>query len=277
MNMTNVNVLIKPDETPQDIIAEICEDCSIEPNEHFCFSAVMAPHKQDQDYYDLKINCLVPQSANLYTPEELIATLFATKEPPNKIRYVQPPLDEWLTIFQPLLHKLVVSIYPRYEKLIPSKDDMMSILYLTVVKLYNKGYYLHNTIIRKSYINDLNMECRKLKGFTDMQSLDAPIGEDDDGKPITLLDQIVDPESTEWARQNNTYTEQDYWSEMFEQIKARMLQDMSELRFNRILIQLKTQTVDRSTSHYLNKYREIFNPGYTPRPNSKGKPKGGKK
>jgi hypothetical protein len=56
-----------------------------------------------------------------------------------------------------------------------------------------------------------------------------------------------------------------------------MLEDMSELQFERILIQLKTNTVDGNTSYKLDKYRQIFNPGYIPRPNAKGKPKGGKK
>lgn len=271
MNMTSIYVLIKPDETIQDIIAEICDDCNIRPDEHFSFSAIMAPHKsKDDGYYDLKINCIVPQSANPYTPEQLISTLLSIPEPQNKIRYVQPPLDEWLIHFQPLLRKLVTSLYPRYEKVVHSREDMMSILYLTITQLYRKGYYLHNTLIKKSFVNALNMEHRVVKGLTDMQSLDAAIGEDDDGKTITLLDQIVDGPSTEWARQSTTYTEQDYWSDMFEKIKARMLQDMSEFQFNRILIQLKTHTIDRSTSYKLNKYREIFSPGYMPRPNAKG-------
>lgn len=277
MNMTNVNVLIKPDETQQDIIAEICDDCGIGPNEHFAFSAIMSPDKEDPGYYHLKINCIVPAEDNPYTPRELIRNLLSKKEPPNGVRYVQPPIEQWFTMFRPLLMKMVTKVQGRYENIIPDRDELISILYLTVMKLYNQGYYLHQTLIHKSYINDLNMKCRRLKGLAITDSLDAPIGEDDDGKPITLLDQIADPDATEWARRCNEYTEEDYWHDMFERIKARMLQNMSELQFERILIQLKTNTVDRSTSYKLDKYRQIFNPGYVPRPNAKGKPKGGKK
>ena len=56
-----------------------------------------------------------------------------------------------------------------------------------------------------------------------------------------------------------------------------MLKDMPEWQFNRILLQLKTNTIDRRTSYLLDKYRQEFNPGYTPRPNAKNKPKGGNK
>ena len=277
MNMTNITVLIKPDETQNDIIAEICDDCNIGPNEPFAFSAIMTPDKTDEDYYRLKINSMVPSEENPYTPTELVEILLSKPEPANRIRYVQPPVDQWLEHFKPLLAKMVTKAYPTYRNLIPDKDELTSILYLTVMKLYRAGYYLHQTVIYKAFINDLNMECRKLKGIPLTDSLDTPVGEDDDGKTITLLDQIADPDATEWAKSTSTYTAKDYWDDLFERIKTRMLQDMSELQFDRILIQLKTQTVDRSTSYKLDKYRQMFNPGYTPRPNAKGKPKGGKK
>lgn len=277
MQMHNVNVLIKPDETQQDIIAEICDDCCIGPNEHFAFSAILTPDKEDDGYYHLKINCVIPQEENPYTVKELVHSILSKREPPNGVRYVQPPMDQWFTAFRPLLMKMVTRVQSRYEKLIPDRDELISILYITVMKLYNQGYYLHQTLIYKSYVNDLNMECRKLKNFQGMESLDAPIGEDDDGKPITLLDQIADPEETEWAYSCSHYTADDYWSDMFERIKSRMLEDMSELVFDRIMIQLKTNTITRDTSYKLDKYRQIFNPGYTPRPNAKGKNKGGNK
>lgn len=273
MNMTNVYVLIKPDETQNDVIAEICDDCGIGPNEHFAFSAIMTPDKEDDGYYRLKINCLVPVEENLYTPTSLVFELFSKEEPPNKVRYVQPPIEQWLTVFRPLLMKIVARTHPRYETLIPEREELVSIMYLVIMKLYNQGYYLHQTLIQKAFVNELNMECRKLKGLNVTDSLDAPIGEDDDGKPITLLDQIADPESTVQFE----YTEEDYWNDMYERIKARMLQDMSQLQFDRILIQLKTHTVDRATSYKLDQYRELFNPGYVPRPNAKGKNRGGKK
>ena len=276
MNLTNYNVLIKPDETQNDLIAEICDDCNVGPNEPFAFSAIMTPDK-DEGYYNLRINCVVPQEENPYTPTGLVHTLLSQKEPANKVRYVQPPIEQWIKEFRPLLMKMVAKARPRYEKLIPEYEELVSIIYLTVMKLYNQGYYLHQTLIYKAFINDLNMEVRKLKNLDITDSLDAPAGEDDDGKTITLLDQICDPDSTEWARESTTYTEKDYWSEMFNKIKARMLEDMSELAFERILIQLKTNTVDRGTSYKLDKYRQMFNPGYTPRPNARGKNKGGKK
>jgi hypothetical protein len=231
----------------------------------------MTPDKEDAGYYHLKVNGLLPAEQNPYSPITLIRELLSKREPPSKVRYVQPPIEQWLSAFQPLLMKLVSRVHPRYENVIKSRDEVISILYLTVMKLYTKGYYLHQTLIKKSFINELNMECRKYKNMGLTDSLDASISEDDNGEPITLLDQIADPDATAWATSCSTYTDEDYWSDMYERIKTRMLEDMSELQFDRIMLQLRTNTVDRSTSYKLDKYRQIFNPGYTPRPNRKGK------
>lgn len=269
MNMTNVRMLVKPCETLGDLIAEICDECNIGPNEHFAFSAVMIPDKGDETHQVLKINCLIPSEQNPYTPTTLVEKLYYAIDDEKHIQYVNPPFEQWMELFKPFLMSLVANIHHRYERLIPDREEMISILYYTVAKLYKKGYYLHKSLIKKSFVNELNQECRKLKNL-DLESLDAPIGYDDDGKEITLLDQLVDPHDAEIA-------DEEQRRELFEKIKARMLEDMSEFAFNRILIQLKSGTVDRMTSYKLNKYREIFNPGYVPRPNAKGKCKGGNK
>lgn len=263
MNMTNMIVLIRPDTTPADVLQEICNQ-GIGPDEHFVFSAIVSQDKTDKTLRRLKMNCLEPREKNPYTPSDLVSLLYKDEN----TYYVQPPLEQWLEIFEPVLMKMVSDVHPHYEKLMPSRDELVSTLYLSIVRLYNKGYYLHRTIIYKTFINDLNIECRKLKNIP--ESLDAPINVDDGNEEITLLDQLADTS-------DDDKQEQEYWENLFLSLKAAMLEDMSELAFERILIQLKTKTVDRSTSYKLDKYRQIFNPGYVPRPQAKGKNRGGKK
>lgn len=269
MNMQNVRMLVKPYETLGDLIAEICDECNIGPDEPFAFSAIMAPDKENKNFFLLKINCLIPAQENPYTPTVLVEKMYNSIDENRHLQYVQPPIEMWLKLFEPFMMKLVNDVYPRYERLIGDKEELVSILYFCVTKLHKKGYYLHNALVRRAFINELNLECRKLKHF-EFESLDAPIGYDDDGKEVTLLDQIADPHDSEVA-------DEEARQELYETIKARMLEDMSEFAFNRILIQLKSGTVDRSTSYQLSKYREIFNPGYAARPNAKGKNKGGQR
>ena len=139
--------------------------------------------------------------------------------------------------------------------------------------MYNQGYYLHQSLVFKSYVNALNMECRTLKGDMITDSYDKTLSYDEDGNDVTLLDQLADADSTDWARQQTYYTEVDYKEDLFNKVKTLMLCDMSEFAFNRILIQLSSHTVDAATSNKLRKYRELLNPGYNRRPNAYGQPK----
>lgn len=271
MEMYNIKVLIKSDQTLQDVIAEVCNDGDVGPDEHFIFSAIMNPDKTNKEYRVLKLNCLMQPDKNLFSVREVVTNLLTRKKvPPNGIIYIQPSIEQWISTYKPLLYTMVSRLEMQYKRVIPERDDMLSILYMTVIMLYNKGYYLHKTLIFKAYINALNQECRKTKYFKNVESLDAVIDCDGDDKAITLMDTLVDPDSIEDSTK-------EYWKDMFEEIKAVMLKDMSQLQFDRIMIQLTTNTVDRATSYKLNKYREMLNPGYIPRPNSKGKSKGGNK
>lgn len=277
MEFSNIKVLIKPDETLQDVIAELCDEGDIGPDEPFAFGAIITPDKDNPEYRWLKLNCLVDM-VNPYTARHVATNLLTRKVlPPNGVIYLQPPLDQWLNVFRPLLLSMVSKVESRYHKLIPDRDDLLSILYMTILTLYNKGYYLHNTLIYKSYINALNLECRKTKHFQNSVSLDAPTRVDESGQEVTLKDQLVDPAASDWVRRVTTYCEEDFWEDKFELLKAKMLEDMSELQFTRILIQLASNTIDRSTSYKLDKYRQIFAPDNIPRPNSKGRNKGGTK
>lgn len=252
--MRNVLIRTKEGETPSDTIAQICEIEGIDHDTPFAFSAIKTGDK-------LKINCLVARE-NPYTPTQLVYELCHSQ-------YAVPPLECYIEAYTPLLHKMVNRVQSFYQKLIPDRDDIMSILYLSIVKLYNKGYYLHKRLIYKTFINDLNMEVRKLKDFSDVCSLDEQIS-DDEGQSTTRLDMLSCPSSSDMAYGQYHYTREDYWEDMLEKLKSVMLQDMSQLSYDRILIQLKTKSISRDTSRVLAKYRQMFCPENNPRPNNTG-------
>lgn len=270
MEIQNHYLTLPKSMTEEEVLLNVCDAFEVEPTDPCAFSAIIKPHTKYKDCVQLKINYF-DGGDNPYSPIELVHTIY-TQPAKDGIRYVQPPLEQWLEYFKPLLMAIVNETHPAYEILIPDRDDMISILYLTVCKLHNQGYYLHKELIKRSYRNALNYECRSLKGTQITDSLDMVIAVDDENA-VTLLDQIADEESTDWARQQLYYTEKDYKEDLFNKIKETMLRDMSEFAFNRILLQLKTHTVDTMTSRKLRKYREMLNPGYVRRPNAFGKPK----
>lgn len=249
----NLTLLIKPDETPDDILAEICDELNIKPDEHFLFSAIMMP-----TYNTLKINYFVDKKHCSLSPEDIVSGLRFDNESLKTIQYVRPPLEDWLDTFAPFLSSLVDRVSPSYEKLIPDRDDRMSILTLSVCELYYKGYYLHQYIVYKTYINALNLACRKPKNINTI-SLDIAVSSTDENE-LTLADIVPDIESTEWARQSSYYTESDVWDDRLAELKEAMLRDMSPLAYDLILIQLSSKTITTQTSRTLSKYRRMFDP-----------------
>ena len=267
--MYNIRLVIKPGETPTDIIEQICTQEKIRHDDFFAFSAIMTRDPKDPDLHNLKINCLVPPETNPFTPQSLVINLFTnTKE----VKYLNPPLEQYFVAFRPLLFKMVDKAYPIYQKLIPDKDELMCILSLTIVDLYHKGYYLHKHLIYKTFINQLNKDIRKLKNFGEMLSLDEEISQEDDTS-ITRKELLMDPVASDIAYAQYHYTQEDFKADRFEQVKKMMLQDMSELSFDCILLRLKSKTIDTQTSRIISKYREILNPGCPARPNAFGKSK----
>lgn len=270
--MRNLTLVIKPEETVSDLIEEICDEESISPQTPFAFSAFCQNSLlQINIVDDLPLHT---HQVNTYTPEN-IASILSPSNSKCKTQYMNPPLEAYLLVYKPLLSKMVERVYPRYCAYIPEKDDLLSILYLTLVRLHNKNYYLHQNLVYRSYLNALNLEIRTMKKMPQgdqLTSFDAPIAETDNGEEVSLYDLLADPISSEQAYDMCHYSVHDALEDMFERVKAAMLHNMSTLSFDRILIQLKTKSIDPSTAKLLAKYRERFSPGLALR-STKGKSK----
>lgn len=259
--MHNIKMVIKPEETRGDFIAALLEETEHELDDPFIFSAIYDPRTTT-----LKLNCTKKNA--IYSINNVVATLFQRiVQHPDQIHYMNAPLEKWLIQFKPTLHQIVEGVYPAYYKLYPDKQDLLSMLFVTVIKLYNKGYYLHKQLIKKSFVNDLNMSIRQQKHFTDCQSLDAPDSQSaaqSDDNIILVGETIADPTDIE-----EEIEYQDWVKYMFEAVKEEMLQHMSQLSFDMMMIQIENKKIDSRTSKMLTKMREIFGSKYIPRPNAR--------
>jgi len=109
----------------------------------------------------------------------------------EKIKYVvgyrQPPLELLLEAFDPLIKKLAEQ-QRRYWRL--EFEDLCQMCRLVICILHGKGYYLHKSIINKSFINYILMHIRKEKYKPIMVSIYEGVSQD--GDSLTIADTIVD-------------------------------------------------------------------------------------
>lgn len=252
----NIKIIVKQNDTIEHIVNKVCVEAKVCCDEPFIFSAILMP-KEDNKI--LKINHIdKKEQCNLYTIRNVVTDLLSRAKI-SDIVYTQQPLEQWLILYKPLLISIANKVANMYKK---ERDDLLQILYMTIMNLYSKGYYLHNNLIYKSFINAVNLEYRNDNRLV-VVSLDQEIDCNED-KDLTLCDMIAD----------ESYQEQQEYQEKLDRllaIKDLMLQDMSELQFDRILIQLKSHTVDRRTSYLLDKYRQKLNSNFVPRPNGRSK------
>lgn len=236
---------------------EVAAQEGIELTTPFAFSCIMTKDKTNPRLYELKMNLLEGEEHNPYTPQQMVMKLYkqVLENPNDDCWYVNAPLEVYLKKYRLMLFKMFNKAVIQYENII-ERDDIMSILFLTVVELYSKDYYLHQSLIYNAFVRNLNKECRKFKGDDKCDSLNVTL-QSETGE-IEKIDFLPDPRESALAYALGYYTADDYWANQLARVKDAMLQDMSEDKFNRILFELANDCVSSNTSHCLRKYKAEF-------------------
>ena len=261
--MGSIYITLKEGETWEDLVQELTDEYAeltgnyILEDEKMFFRAIL-PERDDGErivkvdfFYDKIFN-----PCRLYSAEEIAYKLLCNPTVGKHAIYVQPDLSLWFEMFDGVLNQMTTTVQPRYEKLIPTFDELKSSLCYVVVQLYNKGYYLSRPLIFKAFVNQLNMEVRKTKLFQNMVNLHDPI--DDLDEHLTVEDMLEDPDSTKWAEDTRHISEEEFDEELLKKVKKVCLTFMSPLRYERMLLQIKTKTISGDVAKDLQKLRVIL-------------------
>lgn len=75
------------------------------------------------------------------------------------IGYKQPPIEIQLEAFEPLINSLANEAYAHWGRWY-DLDDLQQICKYCMCKLYNNGYYIHKSLLRKTFNNMILSELR---------------------------------------------------------------------------------------------------------------------
>lgn len=174
--------------------------------------------------------------------------------------HINPTIESYLEAFSNLHESMVEKVKDYYKKLIPDRDDLKSILYLTIMKLYNKDYYICNRhLLFKSFVNELNMSIRKCKKIPDVISFDD-IVQIDNTENLSLADILSEPDESR---------DTEFWDDKFNELKQVIIEDIGDFGYRLLLLTLSSKTVDKATSNRLEKYRKQMGSRFIPRPNGR--------
>lgn len=165
------------------------------------FSYLIYAKYKDSQLTGWQIECNVSHTPryNCIDTKVAVAEIYALMElslssndMPAVIGYRRPPLDIQLEVLEPLTKKLAIEQSQAWKLL--EYDDLCQMCRLGICTLYNKGYYLHKNLIRRTFVNSVLMQLRKYRQSPDTVSLYDPVGIDEDGSEISWMD--VTPDET---------------------------------------------------------------------------------
>ena len=206
----------------------------------FCFSAAPAKELVDRPgHYLIRVNCC--DGSNCYTPADIIAKATPT------YTYVNAPLSVWLSIYENFIGATVDKAYRQRYYLFQDRAEVQSLLYFSICKAYEKGFYLHKHLIEKIFVNELNKLYNRYKEeqhFRLQQDCDL------------ALCSLVDDDATCCAHDMRSVSTSELENDLYQKVKDIVLQYTNEFGFNRLMLQLRTHTVDTTSSRILAKVRK---------------------
>lgn len=143
--------------------------------------------------------------------------------------YKQPSLDVMLQVYQPLINKLAREQHERWQHL--EYEDLVSMCQLTMVKLYNKGYYVHKSLLTRSFQHDVLLMLRGQPYNPDLVSIEQPMPDTGD-EQLTVGDTIRDI-----SQEERQVDEEDraMFDSLFQAVKRIVVTLYGERQFDQLL------------------------------------------
>jgi hypothetical protein len=199
---------------------------------------------QNEDYNQLPVQDVAKDIANM-------TELSLVNETQKVIGYKQPSIDVLITAYEPLIRKLVEQEHNRWNYLLV--EDLMQMCRLTFMRLYRNGYYIHKSLLRRAFTNDVLLHIRKDKDKPHIVSIDSTTYSDEEDE-ISFIDTICDS--------NNIVDEQDILehitkAEEFSKYRKMIIDRIGQRQYDQLLREYKnnmTTAWAQSTVYKLKKF-----------------------
>lgn len=183
-------------EMSQEKMCEIIT-LSFGENERIYSYVVYFAEKEYRNVYTVKY--MISQLEQNNTIDSIEATVEILKiiakdrqEKKRIIGYRQANLDKLIELMQPLVHKLAKSQHQRWQQL--EYDDLCQMCNLAIVELYNKGYYVHKSLLEKTFNNMVLMELRPDRDRPIIVPIEQAFNGTEDLEKLTIADILADPD-----------------------------------------------------------------------------------
>lgn len=166
------------------------------------------------------------------------------------VGYKQPPLPLLMEILEPMVQSLAAQQHRYWQQI--EYDDLCQMCRLVIVTLYNKGYYIHKSLVSKSFVNNVLMSLRKERHKPLIISLEQ-LRENEGNSPTTL--QIQDPVSLDHIVD---LEEEDKTSTM----RQRVINEIGPRQYEQMVFEYKAKATTQETVNQVRQLKRKFGGKY---------------
>ena len=159
------------------------------------------------------------------------------------ILFGQPSLDIMIEMYTPYVAKLAANQHERWQQL--DYEDLIQMCYLSMIKLYRKGYYLNDSLLKTTFIRDVLLHIRKQRTDYKIISLNSFLNDDDS---ISVADTLEDTEYSNKLENKELFEENMY---IFNKVKQHIIEQFGERRFEQLLREYGNKTTSNATRQML--------------------------
>ena len=199
------------------------------------YSVLIVIKDTNSSKYNIRYAISETEKYNVIDKENVLNVVLSSirKDLNNKgkhiVGHIQPPIDLMIDLYDPLIQKLAMKQHRHWQQI--EYEDLCQICRMTLVLLYNKGYYVHKRLLEKSFNNEVLQEVRKLSSDVKFLSLETNENGDEDMEKLTLKDTICDMD-LEYEKQDTENKE--ISNQIFDEVKAILIDIMGERQFEQL-------------------------------------------
>lgn len=163
------------------------------------------------------------------------------------VGYKQPPLESLLEIFDPLIRKLSQQQHERWGL---EFEDLCQMCRLTICILHSKEYYIHKSLISKSFTNYVLMQIRKDRYKPQMLNLDDV---STDGSPIAEAVPDVGAEL-----QMTDFMDDEAWDDVVVEKRDFVVEEIGQRQYDQLKREYGNRTTTSSSQKLVHTIKKKF-------------------
>ena len=183
--------------------------------------------------YDVKYMVSQVDRYNTITIEDAaveIVKLIEQNNGKDVLGYRQPPIDILVEVLEPMVKKLAKRQNDAWRHL--EYEDLCQMCYMVIVELYNKGYYIHKSLVERVLSNYvlLQLRCERNKPVIIPLHQSYKDG-GEDGEKITIGDTLMD---TSYEEEQVRCDYKEFISRTFDEVKEIVIDLVGPRQFDQL-------------------------------------------